>query len=129
MSVYGSEKEFAEGQGDGLKYASQSFIPSGLFSAGDGEETDPPQAMGIFAGVIKEVKKKRNMLTKQEFYWLLVDTLGGEIDIVADARFFERTPAVKGVVHGSFWLSGRLLDPVEPKEQAKPSFLKRLFGR
>ena len=106
LRVYDSEKEYKDSQ-TGL--ATQSFIPSGLFSP-KGEDTIPPQARGIFSGVIKQFERKRNGLTNEEFYWLLVDTLGGEVDVVADIGFFEKEPAVNGIVVGQFWLSGQLIN-------------------
>lgn len=129
FDYYESEDDFANGQEGEPKWASQSFVPSGLFNPGEGDDPNPPEALGLFAGIIKQIEKKKNEFTGQEFYWMLVDTLGGEIDVLADPRFFENaTPKSGGVVHGQFWLSGSLL--IEPKIEEKPKagFLKRLFG-
>ncbi len=85
LSIYDSEKEYDESQTSELKWATQSFVPSGLFSLGEeGKDPSPPQATGMFTGIIKQFEKKRNELTGEEFYWLFVDTLGGEVDVVAD---------------------------------------------
>jgi len=128
FDYYESEDAFANGQQSEPKWASQSFVPSGLFNPGDGNDPNPPEALGLFAGIIKQTEKRKNEFTGQEFYWMHVDTLGGEIDVLADLRFFENTtPKVGGVVHGQFWLSGCLL--TEPKIKKKPKgLLKRLFG-
>jgi hypothetical protein len=83
------------------------------------EEIGPetvPQAIALFAGIIKEFEKKQNELTGAEFYWLQVETYGGEIDVVADAQFFEKEPLKDGVIHGLFWLSGRLSGPPQREQ-------------
>lgn len=114
LDYYESEDAFDNGQEGEPKWTSQSFVPSGLFNIDDGDDPSPPEALGIFAGIIKLTEKSKNEFTGQEFYWMLVDTLGGEIDVLADPRFFENAiPNVGGVVHGQFWLSGNLLS--EPK--------------
>lgn len=111
LSIYDSEQEYDQCQTSESKWATQSFVPSGLFSFEEGEnDPQPPQATAIFTGVIKQLAKKRNELTNEEFYWLLVDTLGGEVDVVADIRFFEKEPVVMGIVQGQFWLSGQLIN-------------------
>jgi hypothetical protein len=129
LSIYASEKEYDDSQSSEPKFATQSFIPNGLFSFEDKKDTDPPKALGVFTGIIKEFELKRNDLTDEEFYWLLVDTLGGEVDVVADIRFFEKDPMVKGIVQGQFWLSGRLINPPIREIKEAKTFLQRLFGR
>ncbi len=101
-----------------------------FFSFGE-EDSDPnpPQATGIFTGIIKQFEKKRNELTSEEFYWLLVDTLGGEVDVVADIRYFEKEPVVNGILQGQFWLSGQLINAPNRELGKKKSFLQKLFGR
>ena len=81
--------------------------------------------MGFFTGIIKQYGRKRNGLTNEEFYWLLVDTLGGEVDVVADIRYFEKAPVINGIIQGQFWLSGQLIEP--PKRELKQT--KTLFQR
>lgn len=113
LSVFASEAAFNQSQAeDEVKWATQSFIPSGLFSPKD-DGCQGPSAYAIFTGFIKEVELKTNALSQEQFYWLLVDTLGGEVDIVADPRYFIETPQVGGVVSGQFWLSGHLLSAPE----------------
>lgn len=88
-----------------LKYASQSFIPSGLFTPA-GDSTVPPQARAIFTGHVLVAEEKINVLTGRAFYWALVETLGGTYDLVIDSSLLPGAPAVGGVISGSFWLSG-----------------------
>lgn len=130
LSIYDSEKQYDESQTSEPKWATQSFVPSGLFSFGEGDsDPNPPQATGIFTGIIKQFEKKRNELTSEEFYWLLVDTLGGEVDVVADIRYFEKEPVVNGILQGQFWLSGQLINAPNRELGKKKSFLQKLFGR
>ncbi len=106
-----SEEYFYKSQEDEPKLASKSFIPSGLFSFNEDEKADLSIArpIGIFAGEIKEFELKTNSLTNEKFYWFLIETLGGEVDVVADVKLIENEPKVGGIVNGQFWLSGRLI--------------------
>ncbi len=109
LVVFKNEQEYQNSQDEEPIFASQSFIPIGLFSMEEEEQPSANQdAIGLLTGIIKEVERKKNELSGHEFWWMLVDTLGGEIDVVADPEYFEEPPSVGGVVQGQFWLSGRL---------------------
>lgn len=56
-----------------------------------------------------------NPATGASFHWAKVRTLGGEVDVVADPEVLNGSLVVGGVVNGSFWLSGRLFKPPQPK--------------
>ncbi len=130
FEYFDSEEDYQESQKEEPKWASQSFVPSGLFSPDEECDPNPPQAYGIFSGIIKEYEKKTNQLTGHNFYWLLVDTLGGEIDVVADMDFFDKKPILNGVVSGQFWLSGQLLTQPKLKQvEQKRGFLFKIFGK
>lgn len=107
VSVFDSEDAFEASQEEGPKFSSESFIPSGLFSsAGEGA----PEARAIFTGRILWADVRTNELTGGRFYWALVKTLGGDFDVVIDPELLEAIPPMGGILSGSFWLSGRLLD-------------------
>ncbi|MBC9911581.1 hypothetical protein [Chitinophaga varians] len=108
---YDNEAAFEAAQTAEPKFAVQSFIPSGLFSSDEEGKPSAPEAFGFFTGVIKQVEGRQNKLTGQIFYVLLVDTLGGEIDVVADAGFFEKAPVVNEIIQVECWLSGQLINP------------------
>jgi len=91
-----------------LKFGSQSFIPSGLFTLG-GESTAPPKAAALFAGALWAVDAKIRVLSGQAFYCALVETLGWADAVVISATLLSGVPAVGGVISGSFWLSGRIV--------------------
>lgn len=108
FGVFKSEQDYYDSQEAEVKFASKSFIPNGLFNL-EADKTEPPLAFGVFTGEIKEFELKTNTLTGEKFYWFLVDTLGGEIDVVADPKLVTIEPNVGGYLNGQFWLSGRLI--------------------
>jgi hypothetical protein len=106
LQIFESEDDFFASQTDEVKYASQSFVPIGLFRQNEGI---PPQAHGKFAGVVKEFELKNNQFSGANFYWFLVETLGGEIDVVCDPNYIKDEPRIGSIIHGSFWLTGRII--------------------
>ena len=66
--------------------------------------------IGKFAGEIKEFDLRTNQLSGENFYRFLIETLGGEIDVVADPKFVPEEPKIGGIVSGQFWLSGRIYE-------------------
>lgn len=126
FKIYESEEDYLDSQNSEVKFAAKSFVPSGLFSPNENASAiEPPRPFGIFTGEIKEYELKTNSLTGEKFYRFLVETLGGEVDVVADIKLIETEPKIGGVLSGQFWLSGRLIDP--PSFQGmKSRFLKIL---
>lgn len=106
LAVYESEQSFLDSQKEEPKFAANSFIPIGLFRQNEGI---PPQAHGRFAGTIKEFELKTNQSSGAKFYWFLVETLGGEIDVVSDVNYVKKEPRIGSIIHGSFWLTGRII--------------------
>lgn len=109
--IFPSETEYEASQTSELKYASKSFVPIGLFASGADDEAidfSAVRPIARFTGEIKEFALKTNELSGENFYWFLVNTLGGEIDVVADAKLIQSEPQICGVVSGQFWLSGRI---------------------
>lgn len=111
FEMFADEKAFMESQQGELKFASKSFVPVGLFAFNEENgETDlsAVRPIGKLAGEIKEFELKTNELSNEKFYWFLVETLGGEIDVVADPKLVKEKPSIGGIVSGQFWLSGIL---------------------
>lgn len=108
LDAYGSEEEYYAAQTGELKYAAESFIPSGLFTAA-AESTDPPKAYATFAGHVLSTSLLTNPAAGAEFHWARVRTLGGEVDVVVDPEVLTGRLVDGGIVRGSYWLSGRLL--------------------
>jgi len=109
FKIYASGKDYFYAQDSEPKFAAKSFIPSGLFLPDD-TAIEPPRPVGIFAGEIKEFELKTNELSNGKFYWFLVDTLGGEVDVVADLKLVSTEPRIGGIVSGQFWLSGKIVN-------------------
>jgi hypothetical protein len=112
FKIYESEKDYFDAQDSEPKFASKSFIPSGLFFPDDNATAiEPARPIGIFAGEVKEFELKTNELSNEKFYWFLVDTLGGEVDVVADLKLVPDEPQIGGIMSGQFWLSGKIGTP------------------
>lgn len=125
LDVFENEEAYQNKQQGELNWATHSFVPSGLFNA---DKENAPQAYGLLSGTIKQYKKLRNQLTEEEFMWLLVETLGGEIDVVADLSFFDKEPRIEGVIFGDFWLSGQIVGEPKQEKVVKGNFFSKLFG-
>lgn len=124
-----------DSQDQDIGWAVKSFVPTGLFN-GNGSENSSTEnkqisgnASAMLSGVIKQVEKKDNQLTGQAFYWLLVETFGGQIDVVADTQLFTELPLVDNVIHGNFWLSGQILATPQITPKKKVGIFQRLFGK
>lgn len=110
LQSYESDEAYDESQPEEMKFASESFIPSGTFSP-EGGSLDPPLAHAIFTGHVLETSIITNPATDNEFIWARVRTLGGEVEVVADPVLLNGPVVKGGVVSGSFWLSGLIVMP------------------
>jgi len=90
------------------RYSSEYFAPPGLFFLKE-EPNWQPKAYANFAGHVQKAETVTNPVSNQPFHHLVVKTAGGIFDVVADPAIPSGTPMVGGVVHGEFWLSGRIL--------------------
>ena len=105
-----NEDAYNAAQGNDIKFAAESFIPSGLFAPGSGGgRREQPEAMAIFSGRVLVTQILTNPVTSQRFYWARVRTLGGEVDVVADPQVVRGKVVKGGIIKGTFWLSGRLV--------------------
>jgi hypothetical protein len=59
------------------KFASQSFVPAGLFR-GDEDEPGPPVAYAMFTGHVAAAEERHNPLTSTPYWYAAVVTLGGD---------------------------------------------------
>ncbi|MEP6904157.1 MAG: hypothetical protein ABJA66_20735 [Actinomycetota bacterium] len=112
FKIFASDDDYQKAQESELKYASKMFVPSGLLAVdetGGSIDLSVVRPVGIFAGEIKEFELKTNGLSGEQFYALLVETLGGETDVVVDPKFVTNEPKPGGIVSGQFWLSGKIL--------------------
>jgi hypothetical protein len=109
FQIFADEQAFYDSQTTEVKFAAKSFVPSGLFNFNEAEPGQPPLAFGVFTGEIMEFELKTNRLTGAQFYWFLVETLGGETDVVADPKLVTAEPKIGGYLNGQFWLSGKII--------------------
>jgi hypothetical protein len=107
LSVFESEEAYYSSQSEGPKFAAESFIPAGSFTL-DMESVEAPQAHAILTGHVLNTALRINPVTKSEFLWAKVQTLGGVFDVVADPLIVNGAVVEGGIIHGLFWLSGRL---------------------
>lgn len=98
----------------GARFAAESFIPFGLFQT-ETDEAPPFRPQAIFAGHILDTSLLTNPATGLHFYWARVRTSGGEIDVVVDPEVLSGILIPGGVANGSFWLSGRIIEPSEDR--------------
>ncbi len=122
---YKSEEEYFNAQEGEMKFAVESFIPSGLFKP-DGETTTPPAAQAIFSGRIIDTQKCTNAYTNKVYVWAKVSVLGDEIDVVADPEIIEGEMVNGGILSGLFWLTGRIVGDFQKQQK---SFWQKIFGR
>lgn len=111
FKIFENDDDYQKAQESELKYASKMFVPSGLFAVDEKDgsiDLSVVRPVGIFAGEIKEFELKTNELSGEKFYALLVETLGGEVDVVADPKLIPHEPTIGGIVSGQFWLSGQI---------------------
>ena len=107
FKIFQDEEEFFALQDSVLPYAARSFVPLGLQP---GDNDGPPLPFGKFSGEIKDFSLNQNRFSGESFYSFLVETLGGEVDVVADVKLITTGPNIGGIVSGQFWLSGRFLE-------------------
>jgi hypothetical protein len=109
LQGFESEGAYMAAQSSDMRFAVESFIPSGLFKPGSRGRREPPLAQAIFSGRVLVTQILTNPVTNQRFYWARVHTLGGEVDVVADPQVVQGKVVKRGIIKGNFWLSGRLV--------------------
>jgi hypothetical protein len=109
LDYFQNEESFMANQDEEPKWAAQAVVPVGLFNNEEEKKDAPPQATAMLTGIVKESKLIKNEYSKENFLWILVETLSGDIDIVADAELLDNMPKEGGIIKGLFWLSGRIL--------------------
>ena len=87
----------------GAGMARKSFIPLGAFK-------DAKPSTALFCGDIREAHLQTNPTSRATYHHLLVETLGGQIDMVADMSVLVGKPRAGGIVQCQGWLSARLAE-------------------
>lgn len=111
FQIFASETDYYNSQENEPKFAAKSFVPIGIFQPDGSEDSiNSSRPIGQFTGEIKEFDFVTNSVSGEKFYSFLVDTFGGEVDVVADPKLIPSEPQIGGIVSGQFWLSGRLIE-------------------
>lgn len=109
LKVFPSEEEYFASQEEEPHMDSKAFIPFGTFKPRRGL-IEPPLSEAIFSGPVLETQTITNKDTGLDFEHALVETLGGQVDVVVHPEAPTGHPLQPGaVMQGTFWLSGLLL--------------------
>ncbi|MEI5990852.1 hypothetical protein A5881_002357 [Enterococcus termitis] len=108
LNIYEDEEAYNRAQETEPKFASEFFIPSGLFGVEEGK--GGASSMGLFGGRVLSAEKIINPYSNDYFYYAKVKTLGGEFDVVADPELVAEEIKEGTIISGSFWLTGRLIE-------------------
>jgi hypothetical protein len=107
VSAYPNEAAFATAQHNSeTPLAAQAFIPTAAITS----RNQAPPASALIAGVIKQSETLENRVGGKTFEWARIETHGGEIDVLASPATVQGDIVTGGILHGSFWLSGRILE-------------------
>lgn len=112
LDVFESESEFYASPLVGGRLNPQAFVPAvqqERHGGKNGPETEPQSAEALVCGHILKSERLVNDLTGLPFYWLLLETDGGRIDLLADPELITSEPQPGGVAMTMCWLSGRVL--------------------
>lgn len=104
IELFANEEAYDQAQHSEPHMAAESFIPGSIF------EDEARISEAFFTGRILMSQAITNPLSGQDFVVMQVRTLGGILDVVADPTLLETEPAVDGIIQGTFWLSGVLIE-------------------
>jgi hypothetical protein len=68
-----------------------------------------PKAEAVIAGHVLQSELITNERSGRAYRHILIRTIGGEYDVVADPHTMDGEPTKGGVAKGTFWLSGRFI--------------------
>ena len=99
---YDDQKERNAKNNTEATFADESFIPSGMFG-----NNDNPEPTAIFNGRITAYERRINSYADNDYYYITVECQGTTFDVLADPDLVAEDPKIGGILHGSFWLSGK----------------------
>lgn len=88
------------------------------------EEEGLPQPEAFLSGTVLKSERRVNPTTEQEFYWMLLQTDAGTVDMVCDTNAVPRRPVVGTTVAAQCWLSALVLTPL-PEPPREPTFRRQ----
>ena len=108
LQVFADAEEFRKSQSPSMSLAAESFIPAGLFSR-PGKEDAPTRSKAMFTGTVLKSEFRSNKLTTVPYQYILVRSLGGTFDVVAEPAALKGVPPGSGmIVQAACWLSARV---------------------
>lgn len=110
LTAFPDEPAFDASQDGPVRFAAESFTPTGLFMGeGDGSHPPaPPQPYAQISGIIHTAELLVNEIGGGMFYVARIQIPGGEMDIVTDTETLIGELLPGGVISGSFYLSARV---------------------
>jgi len=102
IHVFKSEEEFNEVLGNRAKISSKSVIPSGLFT-----KNAPYEPKAFINGIVRMADKLINAQSGLPFFHLVIETAGGNVDVVSSDSHLTMLPEEGHIVSADFWLSGK----------------------
>jgi hypothetical protein len=108
LTVFKSEQEYMDFQKGRNKFEVKSFVPIGMFED-DGMYKTNPDPLGVITGIVGATEKLRNPLTDESFIWIKLETVGGEVDVVANEDTLKGTVEEGDILGGMFYISARVV--------------------
>ncbi|MGF6148246.1 Uncharacterised protein [Kingella potus] len=90
-----------------FEWATQSFIPVGMFADENAPEGTRPAARALFTGIVRSAEQRYNTVSRSPFYYCEIETFGGIWSAVYPAAAFADTPQAGNVIQGEYWLTGK----------------------
>lgn len=124
LDVFSSLEDFQSSEVGQGKSNPESFLPLGLTKADQGM-TVQPESNAEISGRVVETAVLRNSHSQQNYYWILVRTEGGIVDMVCDPTLVTEPITPGDIVSGFSWLCGQI---PKPRLQQKKSLKQLIFG-
>lgn len=107
LSYFPTLEAFETEQEGDFPLANEAFIPISLF----GEELpEAPEAFALLTGKIVRCEQRLNQLSGHSFYYLVLHSFGGELDIVADPELFDEQPQLGAYLQCHCWMSAQIVE-------------------
>lgn len=100
------------GEEDPYVWSGETFAPSTMLYERKGPN-DFPRPTAYIAGTILDTAIITNPVTEEEFCWACIETVAGQLDVVASIQKLNGYMVTGGVIAGDFYLSGRLVDDMD----------------
>ncbi len=126
VDFYETDDDYRMSQRGGLELLTEAFIPGATIHP-DFSNTNRLESAASITGRVIEHRDLVNPFSNNKYRWILLKTLGGTVDVVVDQDGLNKSIADGGVISGTFWLTGKLLNP--KVDIVKKSWLERVQDR